>query len=124
MHWEDVLQEVLTRKARARQKLPKKKIVRKRSAVVRKNHPERKYYLGEPYTAVYFTPREAETITLLLRGGTIASVADTMHLSARTIEYYIKNMKQKLHCRTRPELIEKVADNAFMTTWFEVLKKL
>jgi DNA-binding CsgD family transcriptional regulator len=64
--------------------------------------------------ATYFTKREAECMVLLLRGKTINSVANILKLSPRTVEYYIKNMKSKLGCRTKFELIDLVYASEFM----------
>lgn len=72
------------------------------------------YGLGGKYKGVYFTRREAECMVWLLKGKTIGSVADKLRLSSRTIEYYIKNMKSKLGCRTKFELVELVYLSDFM----------
>jgi len=68
----------------------------------------RTYYLGDQYPGVYFTKREAESLFWLVHGMTIAETAAQMHLSPRTIEFYIKNMKSKLGCASKKRLIEKV----------------
>ena len=66
------------------------------------------YSLGGKYESVYFTRREAECMACLLRGKTVGNVAAALKLSPRTVEYYIKNMKSKLGCRTKFELIDLV----------------
>ncbi len=71
-------------------------------------------YLGQSYPQVYFTQRETQCILLLLKGYTMRQVAIFLKLSARTVEYYTKNMKRKLQCRTKSELIGKVLDSEFM----------
>ena len=72
------------------------------------------YGLGSKYGSAYFTKREAECMVLLLKGKTINSVASMLNLSPRTVEYYIKNMKSKLGCRTKFELIDLVYASEFM----------
>lgn len=72
------------------------------------------YGLGDKYGSVYFTKREAECMVLLLKGKTISNVANVLNLSPRTVEYYIKNMKSKLGCRTKFELVEMVYASEFM----------
>ena len=84
-----------------------------------KKHPIKErvlaaYSLGDKYGAIYFTKREAECMVLLLKGKTINSVASLLRLSPRTVEYYIKNMKAKLGCRTKFELIDKVYASEFL----------
>ncbi|OGT33493.1 MAG: hypothetical protein A3C44_02965 [Gammaproteobacteria bacterium RIFCSPHIGHO2_02_FULL_39_13] len=39
---------------------------------------------------------------------TLAYVAQQMTLSRRTVEFYVKNLKLKLQCRNKKELIETI----------------
>lgn len=79
---------------------------------------QQKFYINEPEERyICFTQREAETMKHLLLGKTIQRAAHTMHLSPRTVECYLKNMKKKLKCRTKTELIRKVADSQLINTW-------
>ncbi len=73
----------------------------------------KKYFLGEPYRNIYFTGREAEVMLQLMQGKTLQAAADALKLSPRTIEFYVKNMKTKLACRTKSELIGKVFASDF-----------
>jgi DNA-binding CsgD family transcriptional regulator len=72
------------------------------------------YGLGDKHGSAYFTRREAECMVLLLKGKTINSVAYALKLSPRTVEYYIKNMKSKLGCRTKFELVDLVYASDFI----------
>lgn len=74
----------------------------------------KKYFLGESYRNIYFTGREAEVMVQLMQGKTLQAAADTLNLSPRTIEFYVKNMKTKLGCRTKSELIGKVFASDFI----------
>ena len=78
------------------------------------NKPLSIYGLGDRYNAVYFTRREAECMVLLLKGKTINGVATTLKLSPRTVEYYVKNMKSKLGCKTKFDLVDIVYASDFM----------
>ena len=69
----------------------------------------KKYGLGDAYPDIYFTSREYDCVTQLLKGKTIKGIAKLYSLSPRTVEFYIKNMKIKLNCITRDELLEKVS---------------
>lgn len=69
----------------------------------------KKYGLGDAYPDVYFTSREYDCVTQLLRGKNVKGIAKLYALSPRTVEFYIKNMKIKLECATRDELLEKVS---------------
>lgn len=72
------------------------------------------YNLGPKYNSTYFTQREAECMVLLLQGKTVNRIADLLNLSPRTVEFYLKNMKTKLGCRTKFELIELVLESDFL----------
>ena len=86
--------------------IKKNMVFRKRSLIA--------YGLGSKYGDAYFTRREAECMVLLLKGKAINSVADILELSPRTVEYYIKNMKSKIGCRTKFELVDLVYASEFM----------
>ncbi len=78
------------------------------------NRPLAVYGLGNKHGNTYLTRREAECMALLLKGKTINSVANILKLSPRTVEYYIKNMKSKLGCKTKFELVDLVYASDFM----------
>jgi DNA-binding CsgD family transcriptional regulator len=120
--WSDILNEVVRRKTDGQKAdlfntsdneyeayyiETRKKLLAKKSSIVR-------YRLGAKHGNKYFTKREAECMVCLLKGKTIASVAAILKLSPRTVEYYIKNMKVKLACRTKFELIDLVRASEFM----------
>lgn len=73
---------------------------------VRNDHKH--YYLGAPYLDIYLTRREAETMFWMMQNYTISHAAHKMHLSARTVEFYLKNLKLKFHCKTKNELVKKL----------------
>lgn len=79
----------------------------------RKIEGEFRIYLGKGRSRIYFTRRECECIVLLLEGKTMKEVGAFLDLSARTVEYYVKNMKIKLKCRTKSELISTVLMSDF-----------
>ena len=68
----------------------------------------RTYYLGDAYPKLYLTKREAECMFWLMQDCTIAQAAFHMRLSARTVEFYVKNLKGKLSCQTKKELVSKI----------------
>jgi len=69
---------------------------------------EVRLYLGKGYPGVYFTRREAQCMVMLLDGKTMKEVGGDLSLSSRTVEYYVKNMKMKMDCRTKSELVAAV----------------
>ena len=84
-----------------------------------------KIYLGPKFEKTYLTYREATCMLLLLRGKTIYSIADFLGLSYRTVEHYINNIKAKVGCTNRSELIRTIyftdfVDNAYILCRNEV----
>jgi len=73
-----------------------------------------KYPLNGKYKGVYFTRREAECMDQFLRGRTIEQTAVTLNIATRTCEYYLLNMKNKLGCNSKAELIGIIAGTNFV----------
>jgi len=77
------------------------------------NGEPKKYWLGEKFPHVYFTKREAQIMSYLLSGLNTTQVAEKLELSRRTIEFYINNMKAKIKCRFRSDLVSEVQASDF-----------
>ena len=73
------------------------------------------YPLAEPYDHLYLTEREAECIYCLLQGKTIKSTGILLNLSARTVEFYLKNIKTKLKLRTKSAITQQLGYLDFST---------
>jgi len=72
------------------------------------------YNLGKKFKNIYFSKREAECMVHLLKAKSVRGVAKLLSLSPRTVEFYLKNMKRKLNCNTKFELIDLVAKSEFL----------
>ena len=57
----------------------------------------------EPYEPL--TLREIEVLRLIARGYTNGQIAETLHISVRTVEYHRGNLTNKLNLRSRSELM-------------------
>ena len=77
--------------------------------------PKKRYPISWQHHGIYLTYREAQCMLLFIRGKTVAKVAQQLALSPRTVEYYLNNIKDKVNCRTKSELIERIAQTAFFT---------
>jgi DNA-binding CsgD family transcriptional regulator len=77
----------------------------------------KKYALGPKFAGIHFSQREADCVLQMLRGKSIEGIAKHTNLSPRTVEYYIKNVKRKVGCRTKFELIELVIDSDFLNNF-------
>lgn len=121
LYWERVLNEVLnSNDPRCRFLFTNLGEYKRRQLLTCSITPKKKrsknmklYALGGNYEGIYFTRREAECMLLLLEGRTMASVATALKLSHRTIEFYTKNMKNKLKCHTKEELVRVVSTTKF-----------
>ena len=116
--WNDVLQAVLGKKndplrfqrvfiggiqtASTETRSPAKK----KPAYAKRDRPLKTYPLGVSFPNVSFTRREAECMVLLLRGYTNTEVAACLGLSARTVEFYVKNMRHKTDCASKAHLVK------------------
>jgi DNA-binding CsgD family transcriptional regulator len=72
------------------------------------------YKLGNKFKHIHFSRREAECMVHLLRGRSIRGTAKKLGISHRTVEFYVKNMKKKLNCKTKYELIAIIVDTDFL----------
>ncbi len=75
--------------------------------------PMQRFYLGEKFPDVYFSFRESQCMCKLLEGKTLKVTGKELQLSTRTVEFYVFNMKKKLSCRKKKELIELVKQSDF-----------
>ncbi|MFA6408855.1 MAG: LuxR family transcriptional regulator [Gammaproteobacteria bacterium] len=112
LYWNRILHEVLNKETpkqdfiftnfskKKHRETPIRTIIRR---VVRGRNLK-KYYLGEKYKNVYLTRREAECTVWLVRGQPVKGIAKQLHLSPRTVEFYLKNVKAKLTCHSKSDL--------------------
>lgn len=112
MYWDALLKEVLDKKSESEAISSHPSISKSASEVSKRE--SKKIFLCESKSNIYFTNREAEVMVKLLQGKTLNAAACELNLSPRTIEFYVKNMKTKLACRTKSELIGKVFASDFI----------
>ncbi len=63
---------------------------------------------------LYFTGREMQILILLICGYNNPKMAENLKISARTIEFYMANVKSKLHCYTRYQLLKKILNEKML----------
>lgn len=56
------------------------------------------------------TPREREVLGLLATGITNREIADRLFLSPRTVDMHVRNLLEKLQCRTRTEAVRRAEE--------------
>lgn len=64
-----------------------------------------RFYLGDSFPGVYFTHQEARCILHCLKGMTDEQIGRAMRLSKSTISVYLMNMRRKLKCKSKKQLI-------------------
>lgn len=62
-------------------------------------------YIAKQY---FLSPRETQCLHLIIQGNLAKQISSKLGLSQRTIEYYTENIKIKLDCRTKIDLVIKV----------------
>ncbi|WP_058493097.1 PAS and helix-turn-helix domain-containing protein [Legionella worsleiensis] len=68
---------------------------------------QQSFIIEDNYPEISLSERETECFFYLLRGHSAKSVSTKLNLSVRTVESYLENIKNKLNCTTKSELIEK-----------------
>lgn len=66
---------------------------------------------------MYLTTREAETAWLMSRAFTLREAAEALELSARTVEYYLSNVRRKLGVQHKYEMLEYLNSRGFFDEW-------
>lgn len=82
------------------------------------------YAVGSDFPGVYLTQREVDCVALLLQHLTNEEMARRLNLSPRTVEFYIKNMRQKLNCHSKIHLIDCIQKTSIMQLMEETLARL
>jgi len=59
-------------------------------------------------TKTSISKREIECLFYLAKGKSARETGELMHLSQRTVEYYLNCLKEKFHCKKKSELIDAV----------------
>lgn len=79
----------------------------------------KRIFLGSAFPGVYLTEREAE-LGIFLADYKYHEIAGFMKVSARTAEYYAANIKKKLHCSNKRQLVYVLKNSGIV----EQLRKL
>lgn len=63
---------------------------------------------------VVLSKRQSECLYYLLRGKSAVSIAKLLGLSPKTVEYYIDEIKNKMVCNNKAEVIEKAIEMGYI----------
>lgn len=72
------------------------------------------YYLNSPYPEINLSKQQALCLFYVLRGKTNKVIAQILKLSPRTVEAYLDNIKHKMGCINKANLIEKSIELGFL----------
>jgi DNA-binding NarL/FixJ family response regulator len=73
------------------------------------------YYLGKNYPNVYLSYQEARCVLYFLKGFNHKKISEVMHLSQRTVDFYVHNIYAKMLCNNQEELLKKIAETDFIS---------
>ncbi|KTD06365.1 transcriptional regulator LuxR [Legionella gratiana] len=69
------------------------------------HHKPHEYYIDAVDNPFQLSHRELECLFFTLRAMTAKQIAEQLNLSKRTIEFYLENIKNKMRCVSKAELI-------------------
>lgn len=83
------------------------------------SNDEQKFYLGAAWGEKYITKREVQVLKCILHGFSSTKIASLLKLSKKRIECIIKQLKQKLQCRSQLEIVSR----AIIEGWIYLLEE-
>lgn len=72
------------------------------------------YHIEDSYPDIPLTERESECLFFVLRGKITKEIAKILKISPRTVETYFDNIKTKLRCDNKSQVIEKSISLGYM----------
>jgi|SRR3989339_1120662 len=83
-----------------------------------------RYYLDPPYQNIYFTPREVQCLFCCQKSSQYKVIARVLNLSDRTIEAYLRKIRDKINCHTKKEMMKFIHEIGFFKKYEEVDGKI
>ena len=77
----------------------------------------KQYFLNGSFESIYLTQREAECMLHIIQGSTYKQAGKALDLSARTIEFYLKNIKKKMNLRKKSDVISVLEKMPFWSSF-------
>jgi len=77
-------------------------------------HKKTPYTISDDFDYSVLTSRERACLFHFIKGKTAQQIADTLYISKRTAEKHLANIKNKLDCKTKSDLIEKAVTSGFV----------
>lgn len=83
----------------------------KSSEIISADNFPKKILIMDGHDEQYITLHELQCLKLMSEGKSAQEIAEIQCRSPRTIETHIQNIKRKLHCSKRSEVIQRIAEN-------------
>ena len=82
---------------------------------------ERKQYPFNQDGSLYLTQREADCIYYMVQGLTIKGTAEELLLSARTVEFYLKRIKDKFNIQSKKQLLNYIQQSEYFEDFYRAI---
>jgi len=67
-----------------------------------------------PNKLLSITERQRQVLVLLAKGATDYEIANQLDISARTVQFHVDRIKERLEARSRPELITRAHEHGLL----------
>lgn len=67
-----------------------------------------------PNKLLSITERQRQVLVLLAKGATDYEIASQLDISARTVQFHVDRIKERLEARSRPELITRAHEQGLL----------
>jgi len=67
-----------------------------------------------PNKLLSITERQRQVLVLLAKGATDYEIANQLDISARTVQFHVDRIKERLEARSRPELITRAHEQGLL----------
>jgi ubiquinone/menaquinone biosynthesis C-methylase UbiE len=76
---------------------------------------------GFQYGSIGFSVREAQILKHFLQGKSAKEVGTCLHISAKTVEFHLQSIRNRLGCNKRSELYQAALSHGFIHLMFDTL---
>lgn len=118
--WGDVIKSLQKGRVQAAQSIKEVSslipVNSKKRRIKRRYYPQNKRYFidNDGYRHIHLTPREKQTFELLRFNFTVVEIAQHLHLSPRTVEFYVRMMRSKFNCKSKRDLVRLITSKNLM----------
>lgn len=97
-YWRNIIHEITA---------PKKSLETKKKRFIQR------YQFSGFSDKCYLTPQEVKCVDYALQGLTIKEIGEALCLSHRTVEFYLKRIRERFNIKTKRDLIKRFSESDF-----------